>query len=197
MPSAPTVEKLETLRPQTAKLLGDIAGLCPNGGRVLHKQKIGGYSARRIVHWAETGVYPAEPIRPWCGEELCVDCGRPGSEPPPVAEPAVAQVIAPPPPVPVTPARSVELVPVVEVVERGSLEGTSRGARSSPFQTARSIGSTVPGWVWRVLLCAAGGLLFVVCVVVLVQLLGLGMSNVGEVIRNVDAEFPSSTSVPG
>lgn len=197
MPSAPTLEKLEALRPQTVKLLDDIAGLCPNGGRVLHKQKIGGYSARRIVHWAETGEYPSEPIKPWCGEDLCVDCGRPGLAPEPEQELPLEPVVAPPPPVPETHRASVELVRVSVPVELNPLEGTSRGSRSSAFQTARSIGSTVPRWAWSALAALVVGVLFLVVVVVLVQVAGLAMSNVGEVVPDVDVGVPTATTSSG
>ncbi len=200
MSAGPAPDVLEKLRQQTVRLLDQPDHLCPEGGRVLTLKKIGSFSARRVVHYVETGTYPTRPISPTCGDELCVDCGRASLTEPAQPEPLpfdAPEVVAAPPPVPVTPAPPVPVGRALERVEPEALDRRSRAGRSSPVPDARSTRSRAVAVAvqvgWRVAVVA----LAVVLVVVLVQAVGLGLSNVGEVVPDVDVRRSSTTSIPG
>jgi hypothetical protein len=197
--NGPSPEALEKLRAQTEGLLAN-AGRCPAGNRKLACLKIGGYSARKVVHWVETGEYPSDPIKPWCGDSLCVDCGRPGFEQPTAPEPTPSQPIAPPPPVPESHLRPVVDVEPLERVEperqMAPLGPSGHGAPAS-FQSGSSVRSTVADVVRTVgIWMGAVVVLFWVCVVS-VQGVQVGVSTVRKSLPDVHVETTSTTVVDG
>lgn len=196
----PDSTTLTKLRAQTERLLAEAVDRCPAGGRKLGCQKIGGYSARRVVHWVETGLYPSDPIKPWCGDALCVDCGRPGFEEP--AQPAEppSQSIAPPPPVPESHLRPVVAPVGPGTAGAGTVEAPSGGldaSHSSLVPVPVPERSTMPAWVRTAGIWAAGLVaLFVVCVVS-VQGLSVGVSQLRKSLPDVQVGTTSTTVVDG
>lgn len=204
MPSPPSVETLERLRPQVEQLIAD-AKLCDCGGRVLAARKIGGFSARKVIHWDETGEYPGWNIPSCPHDELCVDWGRFSVNAEPEPEPARFAPVPPPPPVPAQPVGSPPCPVVAAPAERpGAGAPELRSGVLVPVtvpegrSTFRAAVAAPPRWAWLAgLSVVAFGVLLVVMTVV-VQAAGFGVSTLAETVRDVDVEVvrvPPSTSV--
>lgn len=166
--AAPSVETLERLRPRVVEIVDASPGLCPLGGRLVTKDKVGGYMVRRVLHWVETGVYPTVAIRPECGVPYCVDCGRLAVDPEPGPPPPEPAPIAPPPPVPrpaptssPAPPAGRGLAPPVERAGRGGPERSSGALVPVPVPGGvprrRRVGLGAARRVWPVAVLAAAG----------------------------------------
>lgn len=187
----PSVETLERLRPRVVELVDASPGLCPLGGRLVTKDKVGGFMVRRVLHWVETGEYPTVAIKPECGVPFCVDCGRLVLDTEPGPAPAVVEPIAPPPPLPapVSPPvpASASGVPV-ERVGWGGPERSSGALVPVPVPGGvprrRRPGLGVVRRVWPVAVLAAAA-----------AVMALAWSAVATVVSPLEDELPQGDVV--